>query len=128
MVRIDAALVLGSFELRSLHSALNDESYGRWIERVETIVRDGQERGAFGGAMRTSSCCGFLTMGGGLVNQLTVDSSEVDTDDRSRSHSPIDIVRFGEDGLAREHWGVRLRWSLAVRGLALFRAAERQQQ
>jgi len=94
VVRIDAALVLGSFELRSLHSALNDESYGRWIERVETIVRDGQERGAFGGVDAHEFVLRFLTMMDGLVIQVLMGSAEVDM-----RHMRDLLLGFARDGL-----------------------------
>lgn len=74
--------------------ALNDESYGQWIERVETIVRDGQERGAFGKVDAHEFVLRFLTMMDGLVIQVLMGSAEVDVR-RLRDH----LLGFARDGL-----------------------------
>jgi len=58
--------------------ALNDVYYGRWIDLVEGIVRDGQDRGTFRAVAARDVAVRLLTMMDGLVIQLTMGSSEVD--------------------------------------------------
>ena len=60
--------------------ALNEVYYGRWIDLVEGIVRDGQERGVFRSAEPRTFAVRLLTMMDGLVIQLTMGSSEVGID------------------------------------------------
>jgi AcrR family transcriptional regulator len=57
---------------------LNDEHYGRWLDLVEGIVRDGQASGAFRDIDSRAFVVRLLTMMDGLVIQVTVGSSEVD--------------------------------------------------
>ena len=60
--------------------ALNEVYYGRWIDLVEGIVRDGQQRGVFRSVEPRSFAVRLLTMMDGLVIQLTMGSSEVGID------------------------------------------------
>jgi AcrR family transcriptional regulator len=60
--------------------ALNEVYYGRWIDLVEGIVRDGQERGVFRSVDPRTFAVRLLTMMDGLVIQLTMGSSEVGID------------------------------------------------
>jgi AcrR family transcriptional regulator len=59
---------------------LNEVHYGRWIDLVESIVRDGQERGVLRSVDPRAFAVRLLTMMDGLVIQLTMGSSEVDID------------------------------------------------
>jgi AcrR family transcriptional regulator len=58
--------------------ALNDESYGEWIERVESIVREGQDSGTFRPIDAHDFVLRLLTMMDGLVIQVLMGSVEVD--------------------------------------------------
>lgn len=58
--------------------ALNETYYGRWLDLVEDIVRDGQRRKVFRATNARDFVVRFLTMMDGLVIQLTMDSTEVD--------------------------------------------------
>ena len=60
--------------------ALNEDDYGRWIDLVEGIVRDGQERGVFRTIPARDFVVGLLTMMDGLVIQCLMGSHEVDLD------------------------------------------------
>ena len=60
--------------------ALNEVYYGRWIDLVEGIVRDGQQRGVFRSVEPRAFAVRLLTMMDGLVIQLTMGSSEVGID------------------------------------------------
>jgi AcrR family transcriptional regulator len=77
-------------ELRSL----NQEDYGLWIDRVEDIVRDGQERGAFRQIAAREFATRLLTMMDGLVIQILMDSDEIDLH-RLREH----LFGFARDQL-----------------------------
>jgi AcrR family transcriptional regulator len=59
---------------------LNEVYYGRWIDLVEAIVRDGQERGVFRASAARDFAVRLLAMMDGLVIQLTMDSSELGID------------------------------------------------
>ena len=59
-------------ELRSL----NETHYGRWIDLVESIVLDGQERGAFRQIDARAFVLRLLTMMDGAAIQFTMGSSE----------------------------------------------------
>lgn len=59
---------------------LNDTYYGRWIDLVEGIVRNGQERGSFRDVAPRDFAVRLLTMMDGLVIQLTMGSSELGID------------------------------------------------
>jgi AcrR family transcriptional regulator len=56
--------------------ALNEDFYGRWVELVEAIVRDGQEQGLFREIDARDFVVRLLTMMDGLVIQRTMDSPE----------------------------------------------------
>lgn len=58
--------------------ALNETYYGRWLDLVEEIVREGQRRKLFCPLDARDFTVRLLTMMDGLVIQLTMDSSEVD--------------------------------------------------
>lgn len=58
--------------------ALNDESYGRWVERVESIVGEGQDGGTFRPIDAHDFVLRLLTMMDGLVIQVLMGSVEVD--------------------------------------------------
>lgn len=62
---------------KSLRS-LNKASYSGWIDLMEGIVRDGQERGAFRPIDAHDFVMRLLTMMDGLVIQYIMGSSEVD--------------------------------------------------
>ncbi len=57
---------------------LNEAHYRSWIDLVEGVVRDGQERGAFLPVDARAFAIRFLTMMDGLVIQCTMRSSDVD--------------------------------------------------
>jgi len=59
-------------ELRSL----NETHYGRWIDLVESIVLDGQERGAFRQIDARAFVMRLLTMMDGAAIQVTMGSIE----------------------------------------------------
>lgn len=61
-------------ELRSLY----ETHYGRWIDLVESIVLDGQERGAFRRIDAREFVMRLLTMMDGMAIQVTMGSSEFD--------------------------------------------------
>ena len=58
--------------------ALNETYYGRWLDLVEEIVREGQRRELFRQLDARDFVVRLLTMMDGLVIQLTMESSEVD--------------------------------------------------
>ena len=58
--------------------SLNEAHYGQWIDLVEGIVRDGQDRGAFRRVDARDFVLRFLTMMDGLVIQFTMGSRELD--------------------------------------------------
>lgn len=57
---------------------LNDEHYGRWLDLVEGIVREGQAGGIFRDIDSRAFAVRLLTMMDGLVIQVTAGSSEID--------------------------------------------------
>ena len=57
--------------------SLNTSAYGRWIDLVEAIVRDGQERGVFRSVDPRDFVVRLLTMLDGLVIQVLMGSEEV---------------------------------------------------
>lgn len=63
-------------ELRSL----NETHYGRWIDLVESIVLDGQERGTFRQIDAREFVMRLLAMMDGMAIQVTMGSSEFDVE------------------------------------------------
>jgi len=74
--------------------SLDQEDYGLWIDRVEEIVRDGQERGVFRQIAAREFATRLLTMMDGLVIQILMDSEEIDLH-RLREH----LFGFARDQL-----------------------------
>jgi len=67
----------GEASVRPRLRSLNASAYGRWIDLVEAIVRDGQERGVFRSVDPRDFVVRLLTMMDGLVIQVLMGSEEV---------------------------------------------------
>ena len=73
---------------------LNKIYYGRWIDLVVDVVRDGQRTGQFRDVVARDFVVRFLAMMDGLVIQLAMDSSDLDLD-RLRAL----LIGFADDQL-----------------------------